>query len=177
MSDPSRPAPGSRLMFAWRKWDGSPHWQHECVYLGADRWGDWVGQRTGMRSTRPGRELIAAGPNVTLIPPTGTYAVTVNTASTYLIYIDLAWDLHWQDSLPTGIDMDLDVVRTPDGRIWIDDEDEWDQHRTQLGYPPDVVAALPPLAADLKHRVEASAPPFDPATGTDWLTALAALAP
>ncbi len=23
---PERPAPGSRLVFDWRKWDGSPHW-------------------------------------------------------------------------------------------------------------------------------------------------------
>ena len=42
---PDRPPVGSRILFRWRKWDGSEHWVHDCVFLGSDRWGDWVGQR------------------------------------------------------------------------------------------------------------------------------------
>ena len=38
-----RPAPGTPLVFRWRKWDGSPHWEHDCVFLGSDAHGDWVG--------------------------------------------------------------------------------------------------------------------------------------
>ena len=66
---PERPAPGSRLVFDWRKWDGSPHWQHDCVFLGSDRWGDWVGQRSGWRSARPGRDVTVDVDNLTLISP------------------------------------------------------------------------------------------------------------
>ena len=63
---PARPEPGTRVQFRWRKWDGSPHWVHDCVYLGHDRWGDWFGQRAGWRSTRPERDYLVDGPNVTL---------------------------------------------------------------------------------------------------------------
>lgn len=58
----SRPAPGTRLVFRWRKWDGSPHWEQESVYLGSDAWGDWFGQQVGWRSVRPAGSSCAANP-------------------------------------------------------------------------------------------------------------------
>jgi protein associated with RNAse G/E len=181
---PARPEPGTRVQFRWRKWDGSPHWVHDCVYLGHDRWGDWFGQRAGWRSTRPERDYLVDGPNVTLMPPSGQYALTVNLAppATYRIYIDLGWDLRWDERdgqlEPTGIDMDLDVVSAVDGRgIWIDDRDEWDEHRVAYGYPLDIVEKLETLAVDLEERVRAGVAPFDDATPDAWLDRLDALEP
>ncbi len=176
----SRPEPGTRILFRWRKWDGSPHWEHECVYLGADEWGDWVGQPTGWRSTRPGRSLVAEGPNVTLIPLSGDHAATIlrDHPRQMRIYIDIAWDVGWSDDplLVLGIDMDLDVVRADDGRgVWIDDRDEWEEHRATLGYPAEVVRTLEALALRLEAEVRAAQPPFDAATGDAWLDRLEAL--
>ena len=186
---PARPAAGTEIVFQWRKWDGSPHWRHECVYLGSDQWGDWVGQPAGWGSERPGRSFTAAAPNVTLVPPSGDYALTVNRdhPKGMRIYIDLAWDVRAvsvddasdPDDVPvlfTGIDMDLDVVRVEGERgTWIDDEDEWDEHRVQYGYPADVQRHLEALAADLERRVRAHLPPFDDATADVWLDRLAEL--
>jgi uncharacterized protein len=179
---PARPEPGTRLLFRWRKWDGSPHWLHECVYLGRDEWGDWFGQRAGWRSRRPERDYLVDGPNVTLLPPSGLWALTVNIAppATYRIYIDIGWDVRWAERdgalEPTGIDMDLDVVSAVDGRgIWIDDRDEWDEHRVAYGYPLDVVDELEAVAVDLERRVRAGVAPFDDATPDRWLERLASL--
>lgn len=168
--------PGTRLIFRWRKWDGSPHWEHDCLYLGSDEFGDWFGQRTGWRSHRPGREVPAPQPNVTLVPPSGDYAFTRNTPPhpTHT-YIDLAWDLHWEDGSPVGIDMDLDVVDR-DGVVFIDDEDEWDEHRVRYGYPTEIVERLERRATDLKEQVTASAAPFDEVTAQRWLERLASFA-
>lgn len=66
----NRLAPGTPLVFQWRKWDGSPHWRHDCVYLGNDPWGDWIGQPIGWRSERPGASYEGDGPNVSLLPVT-----------------------------------------------------------------------------------------------------------
>jgi hypothetical protein len=179
VSDVVRPEPGTRIEFRWRKWDSSPHWVHDCVYLGADEWGDWFGQATGWRSHRPGRDFTAESPNVALLPPDGTWAATCYGAGhprSVRIYIDIAWDAHWTDAEPTAIDMDLDVVRRDDERgVYIDDEDEWAEHRVEYGYPIDVVDRLEQTAVDLKRRVEASVPPFDDATAQRWLDRLAAL--
>lgn len=189
------PAAGTEVVFQWRKWDGSAHWRHECVFLGADEWGEWVGQPAGWGSARPGRSFTAPGPNVTLVPPSGDYALTVNRdhPEGMRIYIDLAWDVRSASASPadvgaagqssgapvlfTGIDMDLDVVRIEGERgTWIDDEDEWDEHRVQYGYPDEVQRHLEALAADLEQRVRAQLPPFDDASADRWLDRLEELA-
>jgi hypothetical protein len=175
----ARPDPGTPLAFRWRKWDGSPHWINDVVYLGSDEWGDWVGQPVGWGSRRPGASFTAAGPNVTLLPPSGDYAATMNRDHPRKVrfYIDLAWDLRWTDAgLPEAIDMDLDVVRADDGRgIWIDDRDEWAEHSVRYAYPAEVVEHLEALAVDLENRVRAEVAPFDTATGDVWLDRLVAL--
>lgn len=178
----TRPHPGTPLVFHWRKWDGSPHWQHDCVYLGSDEHGDWVGQRSGWRSERPGRDTVSEGDNVTLIPPSGEYAATLNATHPHIaIYIDVAWDVRWDATAtgaaePTGIDMDLDVVRARDGRgIWIDDRDEWDEHRVEHGYPPEIVDRLEQVALALEAEVRAERTPYDGETAARWLAVLAAL--
>ncbi|MEV8267167.1 DUF402 domain-containing protein [Microbacterium sp. NPDC076911] len=171
-----RPAPGTRLKFRWRKWDGGAHWVHDCVYLGQDQWGDWLGQIPGWGSSRPARSFVADHANVTLVPPSGDYAFTHNAAPHRTrVYIDLAWDLRWSDGEPTGIDMDLDVVDRVDGGVYIDDRDEWDEHRVAYGYPADVVEFLDALASDLERQVTARTAPFDDATVAHWLNELAAL--
>jgi hypothetical protein len=152
---------------------------HDCVFLGSDEWGDWVGQRAGWRSARPGRDLRAEGDSVTLLPPGGEFAATVNDAHPRIrVYIDLAWDVGWDAATgdPVGIDMDLDVVKAHDGRgVWIDDRDEWDEHRVALGYPPDIVQRLEKVADDLQRQVVAGRPPYDDATAERWLTVLRGL--
>jgi len=174
-SDP-RPAPGTRTVFRWRKWDGAPHWLHDCVYLGADEWGDWFGQLPGWSSARPGLEYEVKYPSVTLMPPSGDFAYTRNAPPHRTqTYIDLAWDLRWDAGSPTGIDMDLDVVRRADRGVWIDDRDEWDEHRVQHGYPLDIVEHLETLAVDLEARVRARVAPFDDASADAWLDRLAEL--
>lgn len=176
---PDRPQIGSPLQFRWRKWDGGPHWVNDCIYLGSDRWGDWVGQPDGWRNVRPGLEFVADGPNVTLVPPSGDFAMTVHGEPRRVrVYIDIAWDVGWENREPRGIDMDLDVVKAIDGRgLFIDDRDEWDEHRVAYGYPLDLVERLEALAVDLERRVAAGEAPFDDATPDAWLARLAALEP
>lgn len=165
----NRPEPGTRLVFRWRKWDGAAHWEHDCVYLGADEWGDWFGQQAGWRSARPGRELVAPSDGVTLLPPSGEWVLTSNAPPhPTRIYIDLAWDARWEDGEPRGIDMDLDVVEHAKRGIWIDDRDEWGEHRVQFGYPLEIVERLETVALDLEDRVTRRDPPFDEATLAGW---------
>ena len=180
-------------MFQWRKWDGSPHWRHECVYLGADGWGDWVGQPRGWQSARPGRDYTVGSSSVTLVPRRGAgsefaaqgisapdFALTVNRAHRkgMRIYIDLGWDVAWSADplLVTGIDMDLDVVRVVGERgTWVDDRDEWAEHSARYGYPREVMDALEALALDLEERVRGEVPPFDDASADGWLDFLETL--
>ncbi|WP_105566254.1 DUF402 domain-containing protein [Microbacterium halophytorum] len=170
----SLPEPGTKVAFHWRKWDGSKHWEHECVYLGSDEWGQWLGQRVGWRSFRPGRDMLLTAPSVSLMPAGRTdHVLTVNAPPQRTrIYIDIAWDVSWRDGTPTAIDMDLDVVRRVDGTLFIDDEDEWAEHSELYGYPADVMAELERTTRELKERVGAHEPPFDEAVPDGWLRRL-----
>ncbi|RKT33267.1 hypothetical protein DEU34_1857 [Microbacterium sp. AG1240] len=166
----TRPAPGTRLVFRWRKWDASTHWVHDCVYLGSDEFGDWFGQFAGWRSHRPGRDVVASTDNVTLLPPSGEWVFTANApAHRTRVYIDLAWDARWDAGVPTGIDMDLDVVEQADRGVWIDDRDEWEEHRVRYGYPLDIVDRLEAVTLELEARVTRREAPFDDATIDRWL--------
>lgn len=172
---PSFPVPGTKLQFRWRKWDGSPHWEHECIYLGSDQWGHWLGQRAGWRSFRPGRDMLLTAASVALVPSgRSDYVLTMNAPPQRTrVYIDVAWDVAWtDDGTPTAIDMDLDVVRRADGTVFIDDIDEWEEHRVRYGYPARVIEALEDVARDLERRVAAHEAPFDDATADGWLGVL-----
>ncbi|GAB3282224.1 DUF402 domain-containing protein [Microbacterium sp. MEC084] len=175
-----RTAAGTPLTFRWRKWDGSPHWQHECVYLGADEYGDWLGQVPGSHSFRPGREITLRAPSVVLLPAgREDYVLTFNGEPELTrVYIDIAWAVGWDDGgQPVAIDMDLDVVRRLDYRgVYIDDEDEWEEHRVRYGYPARVIELLEATAHDLAARVRAHEEPFDDATAERWFAVLAGLA-
>ncbi|WP_029149519.1 DUF402 domain-containing protein [Microbacterium indicum] len=172
--------PGTKMHVNWRKWDGGPHWVHEVVYLGRDEWGHWFGQLTGWRSHRPGRDTLLKTNCVMLLPDApgsdhgAEWVLTVNAPPQRTrIYIDVAWDARWDGDEPTAIDMDLDVVRRTDQRgIYIDDEDEWEEHRVEYGYPLHVVNRLEGVAKDLFDRVTAREAPFNEETTRPWFDVL-----
>jgi protein associated with RNAse G/E len=73
-----------------------------------------------------------------------------------------------------AVDLDLDVIRLQDGHVFVDDEDEFDEHRLAYGYPPDVVA-LAELTRDRVHAmILGEVAPYD-GTHRRWLAALRAL--
>lgn len=168
---------GSAISFNWRKWDSSPHWFHDLVFLGEDEWGAWAGQYSGGTASKPGRTIALEWDSLMLVPHDPRYVMTVNQGHPrgVEIYIDLAWDVSWdaESNSFTGIDMDLDVVRRePDGATEIVDQQEWDEHRALFSYPEPVVVQLVALARELAGRVSAMSPPFDPATSAKWFQVL-----
>ena len=78
--------------------------------------------------------------------------------------------------LVTMVDLDLDVIRTRDGDLLLDDEDEFDEHRVTLGYPADVVALARRTADELMTAAAVGHEPFGPA-GSRWLARLEASTP
>ena len=167
---------------AWRKWDGTPHWQHELELLGEDDTGTWFGQREGSTSSRPGATEAVRGDNVWNIEPGrgwtvrffravqgGGWQVPASDVGAVGLYSDIgtAIELDAAAREITGIDLDLDVIRLGD-RLWLDDEDEFAEHRASMGYPDDVGAAAERDAQDVLALVRAALPPFD-GRAEEWL--------
>jgi hypothetical protein len=165
------------------KWGDRPHWHIPACWLGQDEHGDWLGIVPGTEMTRPGARVVAQNLQAVLVPPTdlaeddrcwvatlhgpgGTHGVAV--------YVDITTPPAWDGSVLRAVDLDLDVVEGESGRVWIDDEDEFAQHKVALGYPDDVVAAAMRSCDRVQAALSAGHPPYD-GSHERWLTALSEL--
>ena len=92
------------------------------------------------------------------------------------VYIDIAAPATWSQRGAKLVDLDFDVVVWNDGRhVELVDEDEFELHRSMLGYPDDVVAAARGAAARILEQAKAVAPPFTARTAAPWFDVLDAV--
>lgn len=155
------------------KWPDLPHWVYPGRYLGGDVHGDWIGIPRGTRMSRPGATYVAPYDQVCLVPAgpdeiRGWCAAFHDAGGPVEVYVDIATPPAWDGSTIRTVDLDLDVVRGPSGRVWIDDEDEFAQHRVELGYPAEIVQLAVRNCGHVEAAVEARAVPFD-GTHLAWL--------
>ncbi|ACZ85359.1 DUF402 domain-containing protein [Streptosporangium roseum] len=154
----------------YRKYDGSLHWHHQALLLGEDEHGVWTGCLAGS-SGRRGHEPPVAWSHafVMLFPRDAWWTASFNAAPNKTeIYCDISTVPEWRDGEVTMVDLDLDVIRMRDGRIFLDDEDEFEEHLLRYAYPPDVIANARASAARLMEAVAADAAPF--AGAPHWLS-------
>ena len=149
------------------KWGRRPHWELDARFLGSDDAGDWIGVPAGTLMARPGATYVAPVDQVVLVPPTGpssdrgwlaTFHAAGGDADTY---IDITTPPYWTGLDLNAVDLDLDVVRGPTGRVWIDDEDEFARHRLELGYPVEIVELALHTAQRVRSLVSDGAAPYD----------------
>ena len=160
------------------KWGDRPHWEYDAVLLGSDGQGDWVGVPAGTAMARPGASYVAPVDQVCLVPLPGPDAGRGWVATFHApggpvqVYVDVTTPPSWDGRVLRAVDLDLDVVRGTTGRVWVDDEDEFADHRVRFGYPAEVAR----LALDSCDRVHAAVaagyPPYD-GSAEPWLGLLA----
>jgi protein associated with RNAse G/E len=76
---------------------------------------------------------------------------------------------YWEGDVLRSVDLDLDVIQGLSGRVWVDDEDEFADHRVRWGYPPDVVRGAMAAASWVEAAVRDRRAPFDGETHLPWL--------
>lgn len=174
--------PGTPVRFEITKYGDRPHWRYAGAYLGADDLGDWVGIPAGTPHARPGLAFDSDVDSVVLVRPGVHHLAALHAPGLWCdVYVDMAtppvWDLTGEVAVVRSVDLDLDVVRRDDGSVFVDDEDEFADHRVSLGYPAELVTAAERARDEVRAAVLAGLPPYDGATGRRWLEALAALDP
>jgi len=160
---------------AFTKWGDRPHWEYDAVRLGSDAHGTWFGLPLGTHVARPGREFRTDEAQVVLVPRSGfvaTYYARGGTAPCDL-YVDITTVPRLGQDAMHAVDLDLDVVRGWTGRVWVDDEDEFAEHRVRYGYPPEIVDHAVSTCARVRDEAAAGEVPFDAATPARWFAALA----
>jgi protein associated with RNAse G/E len=77
------------------------------------------------------------------------------------VYVDITTPPVWDGRTLRAVDLDLDVVREAEGRLYVDDEDEFAEHRVAFGYPDDVAAGAEQSCARVRAALAAGHPPYD----------------
>lgn len=179
--------PGRRVHCATTKWGDRPHWSWDAVWLGSDEHGDWLGVPPGTRFTRPGHTFVGRNDQVVLAPVhdpgawwlaafhgPGGGSLPPLAGEEVALYVDVTTPPGWDGDTLRAVDLDLDVIGGADGRLLVDDEDEFAEHQVRFGYPPEVVAAARRSCAAVHRAAAAGHPPYDGAHRR-WLEALARL--
>ncbi len=177
--------PGDPVAVIMSKWADLPHWEYAATYLGQDEHGHWLGITAGTEFARPGQRVLSSNYHSTLLPNTGWSIATFHGpgAGAWMalgdaaleLYVDIATPPQFDGRTVRSVDLDLDVVRIDDGRVFIDDEDEFAEHQVTLGYPDEVVLAARASCDAVHAAVVAREAPYDGVAAGVWLARVAAL--
>jgi hypothetical protein len=162
------------------KWGDRPHWQMDAVYLGQDDAGDWIGFPRGTRMSRPGMSVTTENDQVGLVPAAGTpvghawLATFHGPGGIVWTYVDMTTVPVWDDHTVRTVDLDLDVIEALDRSVYVDDQDEFDEHRVSLRYPDEIVELALATRDRVRSAVAEKLPPFD-GRSAPWLELLAGM--
>jgi len=171
---------GDPVRIEMTKWGDRPHWHIPGRWLGTDEHGDWIGIPSGTRMVRPGMETTSRNDQVGLVPPADApdserwWVATFHGPGSPLgvsVYVDIATPPLWDGPTLRTVDLDLDVVRETEGRIYVDDEDEFAEHRVTLGYPVEIATGAGQSCAWVRATMTAGRPPYD-GSHRPWLELL-----
>lgn len=171
---------GDSVRLAMTKWGETPHWEMDGVYLGRDEAGDWIGYPAGTHMSRPGLEVTSRNDQAGLVPAAGTAVGRAWLATFHApggnvrTYVDMTSVPQWQGRTVHAVDLDLDVIEALDGTVYVDDQDEFDQHRVELGYPREIVDLAMATRDLVRTAVSGRLPPFD-GRAEEWLGVLRGL--
>jgi predicted RNA-binding protein associated with RNAse of E/G family len=161
---------GDLVQVRFTKWGGGGHWEFPLRYLGADEHGHWAAGDVGTRLSRPAMTFESAHAWVTLFPHDQPWSAAFYDwpAQPTSVYVDMTTVPEWSDGGVTMVDLDLDVVLRRDGSLFVDDEDEFDEHRVALDYPQEIVDLARGTADAVLAAVSAGQEPFA-TVGHRWL--------
>ena len=170
--------PGDPVRVVMTKWVDRPHWEFACSFLGSDHHGDWLGIAAGTLMTRPGASYVSPTNQLGLVPAPGPddargwLATFHDVGGPLRVYVDITTPPAWDGTVVRAVDLDLDVVCGPTGRVWVDDEDEFADHRVRFGYPDEVSRAAMSSCDLVLAQMQNERPPYDGDSAAAWLARL-----
>jgi predicted RNA-binding protein associated with RNAse of E/G family len=147
-----------------RKWGGKPHYRFEVDLLGRDDHGTWLAGRPPVPFEGPEYPGEFLQRFAILVPDDRWWVASFNEEGPHTdieVYVDITTPAEWtSESHVTIVDIDLDIVLQRDGRLYIDDEDEFEDHIVEYAYPADLVDNARRTATEMLDVVRARGEPF-----------------
>jgi hypothetical protein len=163
----------SNVYVDMRKWKERQHYHFDAIRLGVDEHGVWLGIRQGTPFDGPyGPQVYPASFVILVAPERWWFASWWDLhveALEFGVYVDIATPSEWiTPNHVRTVDLDLDVIQHRDGRIYVDDEDEFEQYRVEYAYPDDVVTNARAACDEVLGLMRAGVEPFG-SVGRQWL--------
>jgi hypothetical protein len=151
------------------KWPRRPTSVAVTRFLGEDAFGRWLGVTAGdpwwKADRSPGGVFVA--PIVKLVP-SGTFWTACFHPADPVVDVDIVLPVQWVDGALEEVDLELDVLRSADGTVWVRDRDAFDRVREAHAMPADVAARAQEACERVRGLVERAAEPFGD-VGRGWL--------
>jgi protein associated with RNAse G/E len=77
------------------------------------------------------------------------------------IYANIAMPARFDGTTIDYVDLDIDVIRWPDGRVEVLDRDDFERNSARFGYPDDVILAAETALSELLALTEQREFPFN----------------
>lgn len=150
------------------------HWGFDGYWLGADEWGDWVSLPSGSKRWKGQEEVRATRMPAVLCAPRHEWWHLHYTGPTefsdYSLFVDISTPPIWVgDNRYEMIDLDLDVGLTADGEVVVEDEDEFEVHRVDLGYTEEMTRVAVETTERIVESLRLRKEPFF-GVAESWLT-------
>jgi hypothetical protein len=158
---------GGTVQVRYTKWGGGDHWSFDGRWLGMDSFGVWVQVPLGTHFAKPGTQITAERHHVILLPHDLPFTAAFyrplpeDVGQQIATYVDISTVPMWTGDVVTIVDLDLDVIRSGNGDILVDDEDEFAEHQELLGYPAEIVALAEASCAARLAEVRGGLEPFE----------------
>jgi protein associated with RNAse G/E len=151
------------------------HWGFEGWHLGEDEYGTWIAVPSGSRRWKGETPVRSTRDDAVFCAPhSGWWHLHFNgPVSNFSHFVDIVTPPVWvSENRYQMIDLDLDVVVHQNGRVEVEDEDEFAIHQVELGYTAEMVRGALDETAHIVAALEARVEPFF-AVAEGWMEELA----
>lgn len=151
------------------------HWGFQARWLGEDEWGDWIAVPEGTMRWKGEEQVRPTQTDAVFCAPRNQWwHLHYNGATTgFSHFVDIVTPPRWLgENRYEMIDLDLDVVRSQDGTVAIEDEDEFELHQVEYDYTEEMIGRAREETRRMVFALEANEEPFVEVAAS-WLARLA----
>jgi hypothetical protein len=138
--------------------------------LGEDAFGRWLGVAQGdpWWMADRSRSGVFVASFVKLVPSGAFWTACYNYADP-VVDVDIVLPVRWVDEVLEEVDLELDILRSADGRVWVRDQEAFNEVRERWAMPDDIAAQALATCEQVRALVERGAEPFGE-VGRAWLS-------
>jgi len=152
------------------KWPHRPASVALCSFLGEDDFGRWLGVTKGSSWWTADRSNAGVFTHsfVKLVPNNTFWSACFHPIG-LAVDVDIILPVHWSGNILEEVDLELDILRSHDGDVWVRDQDTFERIRTEWAMPNEIVVEAQDTCNHIRSLVEQATEPFGN-IGLLWLS-------